>query len=58
MKPQKYGPFPYTPINRRPRITWPDGAQIAVWVIPNIEAFALDERMPVGQGKVPDVMNW
>jgi len=58
MEPQRYGPFPYTPINRRPQITWPNGAQIAVWVIPNIEVFALDERMPVGQGKVPDVMNW
>ena len=58
MEPQRYGPFPYTPINRRPKITWPDGARIAVWVIPNIEAFALNERMPVGQGKVPDVMNW
>jgi peptidoglycan/xylan/chitin deacetylase (PgdA/CDA1 family) len=26
-----------------------------LWVIPNIEVFALDERMPVGSGKIPEV---
>jgi hypothetical protein len=39
MQPQRYGPFPYIPINRRPRITWPNGARVALWVIPNIETF-------------------
>ena len=58
MEPRKYGPFPYVPINRRPKITWPGGARVAVWVAPNIEAFALDEKMPVGKGKIPDVMYW
>ena len=58
MEPRKYGPFPYTPINRRPKITWPGGARVAVWVAPNIEVFALDEKMPVGKGKIPDVMYW
>lgn len=58
MEPQKYGPFPYIPINRRPKITWPNGARVAVWVSPNFEAFALDEKMPVGKGKIPDVMYW
>jgi hypothetical protein len=36
MQPQRYGPFPYVPINRRLRITWPHGARVALWVIPNI----------------------
>ena len=58
MQPRKYGPFPYVPINRRPKIAWPNGARVAVWVAPNIEAFALDEKMPVGKGKIPDVMYW
>ncbi len=58
MQPRKYGPFPYVPINRRPKITWPGGARVAVWVAPNIEFFALDEKMPVGKGKIPDVMYW
>jgi len=58
MEPRRYGPFPYTPINRRPRIEWPNGAQLAVWVIPNIEVFALDEKIPGGGGFVPDVSPW
>ena len=39
MEPRNYGPFPYTPINRRPKLKWPNGARVAVWVIPNIEFF-------------------
>ena len=58
MQPRKYGPFPYVPINRRPKISWPGGARVAVWVAPNIEVFALDEKMPAGKGKIPDVMYW
>ncbi len=48
MKPAPYGPFPYSPINRRPRLTWPNGARVALWVIPNIEFFALTEKVPAG----------
>jgi allantoinase len=56
MKPSSYGPYPYSPIIHRPRLTWPNGAHIALWVIPNIEFFALDERPGgSGGGKVPDV---
>src|SRR3989441_11784733 len=58
MKPQRYGPFPYTPITRRPRITWPNGAAVALWVIPNIETFPLNEPVPGGTGKAPDIINW
>ncbi len=46
MEPRKYGPFPYTPINRRPKLKWPNGARVAVWVIPNIEFFPLNEPVP------------
>lgn len=55
MKPQRTGPFPYSPIVHRPRLVWPGNARVALWVIPNIEVFALDERMPTGSGKIPEV---
>lgn len=58
MEPQRYGPFPYTPINRRPKITWPDGNHVALWIVPNIETFPLNEPVPGGTGVVPDVINW
>jgi allantoinase len=62
MNPSRYGPFPYTPITRRPKIVWPNGARVALWVIPNIEFFALNERMPDSPGGsgglIPDVIAW
>jgi allantoinase len=32
----------YSPIVDRPRITWPDGAHVAVWVAPNVEFYEYD----------------
>ena len=62
MKPAKYGPFPYSPITRRPKLSWPNGAHLALWVIPNIEFFALDEKVPAAAGgsnaPVPDIPAW
>ena len=58
MKPQRSGPFHYVPINRRPTITWPNGARVALWVIPNIETFPLNEPVPGGTGQAPDIINW
>lgn len=60
MKPRAYGPFPYSPVIERPRLQWPNGAHVALWVIPNIEYFSLLER-PGGYGaggKIPDVVMW
>jgi peptidoglycan/xylan/chitin deacetylase (PgdA/CDA1 family) len=31
--------LPYLPITDRPRITWPGGAHVALWVSPNIEYY-------------------
>ena len=57
-----YGPFPYSPIIERPRLSWPGGAHVALWVIPNIEFFALDEQVPAAAGgsgaPAPDVPVW
>jgi len=62
MEPRRYGPFAYVPINRRPRLVWPEGAHVALVVVPNIETFALNEKMPPGPGGsgglVPDVNSW
>lgn len=61
MKPARYGPFPYSPIVDRPRKRWPNGARVALWIVPNIEIFALDEEVPKeagGSGKAPAIMNW
>jgi allantoinase len=62
MKPSHYGPFPYSPIIRRPKLSWPNGAHVALWIIPNIEFFSLSEKVPAGSGgsgaPVPDVPAW
>jgi len=66
MQPQRYGPFEYVPIHRRPRLQWPGGARVALWVNPNIEFFGLDdvmpgtvnERVPREHARVPNVRNW
>ena len=44
--------FPYRAIVDRPPIVWPDGARVAVWVIPNIEHFHI-EAGP----EAPDIRN-
>lgn len=48
----KENPFPYRAIIDHPPVKWPNGARIAVWVIPNVEHFHLD--MP---GPLPDIRN-
>jgi allantoinase len=66
MTPRRYGPLPYVPITRRPKLTWPGGPRVARWVNPNIEFFGLDdvmpgnvnERMPREHAKIPNVRNW
>ena len=66
MQPSRYGPFPYLPITDRPRYVLPNNARIAVWVIPNIEFFGLDdpmpgthnERIPREAAKIPNVRAW
>jgi allantoinase len=59
VKPSSYGPFPYSPIIKRPRLNWPGGARIALWVIPNIEFFSLADHIPGASGTfVPDIPNW
>ncbi len=62
MEPRDYGPFPYVPIHRRPRLEWPGGARLAVWIIPNIEFFPLSRGLPGHPGEArpnpPSVRAW
>ena len=66
MTPGKYGPFKYRPIKGRPKLEWPGGAKVALWINPNVEFFALDDVMPGNNNErvardhahVPNVRNW
>ncbi len=60
--PIKHDRFAYSPIVDRPKITWPNGARLALWVIPNIEHFLFDRPStsitPITTRFVPDVLNY
>lgn len=64
MEPRIYGPYPYLPITERKPFAWPGGAKLALWVIPNLEFFHLDDPMPgvnnerVAHAQIPNVRNW
>jgi allantoinase len=45
--------YPYQAIIDRPAFKWPNGARVAVWVVPNIEHFHLELTKPA-----PDVRNY
>jgi hypothetical protein len=53
---------PFSPIVRRPQLTWPNGARLAVWVVPNVEHYDEDYAGPsIGSPKPglrPDIMNY
>jgi allantoinase len=60
--PAAHGRFDYSPIIDRPPLRWPNGARVALWVIPNIEHFLFDRpAVRISGGPVapnPDVMNY
>jgi peptidoglycan/xylan/chitin deacetylase (PgdA/CDA1 family) len=62
MEPRDYGPFPYVPIHDRPQLQWPNGARLAVWIIPNIEFFPLSRGIAgspyTSEAPVPSVRAW
>lgn len=58
MDPKAYGPFPYRPISEAPKLSWPGGARVALVVVPNIEFFPLDLRIPGANPVVPDTSAW
>ncbi len=58
MEPRADAPYPYSAIIDRAPLRWPGGHRVAFWVIPNIEVFPLDARVPGGIDHVPDVSAW
>jgi peptidoglycan/xylan/chitin deacetylase (PgdA/CDA1 family) len=60
--PQQHDRFPYSAIVDRPALRWPNGARVAVWLIPNIEHFLFDRASTsithATTGLVPDVLNY
>ncbi len=60
--PQRHDRFAYSPIIDRPPLKWPNGARVALWVIPNVEHFLFDRpSTPITHatiGLVPDVLNY
>src|SRR5262245_36014619 len=56
---------PYSAIAGRPKLALPGGARVAVWVIVNVEEWAIERAMPrmvlsppFGQPLLPDLPNW
>lgn len=60
--PTEHDRFDYSPIVDRKPLQWPNGARVAVWVIPNIEHFLFDRPSTsitqVTTRLVPDVLNY
>jgi allantoinase len=60
--PKDHGRFAYSPIVERQPLRWPDGARVAVWVIPNIEHFLFDRpSTAIAEPSArlsPDVLNY
>jgi peptidoglycan/xylan/chitin deacetylase (PgdA/CDA1 family) len=60
--PKEHDRFSYSPIVDRAPLRWPNGARVAVWVIPNIEHFLFDRPSTsithATVGLVPDVLNY
>jgi allantoinase len=60
--PTAHNRFEFSPIVDRKPLRWPNGARVAVWVIPNIEHFLFDRPstslVSVTASLVPDVLNY
>ncbi|WP_048646939.1 polysaccharide deacetylase family protein [Nitratireductor soli] len=60
--PQEHNRFEFSAITDRPKLEWPEGARVALWVIPNVEHFLFDRPsssiIQSTTGFVPDVLNY
>jgi allantoinase len=60
--PVAHSRFKYSAIVDRPPLRWPNGARVALWVIPNIEHFLFNRRSTsitaATADLVPDVLNY
>jgi peptidoglycan/xylan/chitin deacetylase (PgdA/CDA1 family) len=54
---------PYSPITHRPRLAWPNGARLALWVVPNVEHYEyapafVRTRDPWPRSPHPDILGY
>jgi allantoinase len=58
----EHGRFEYSPIARRPKLSLPNGARVAVWITPNVEHFHWGKPAisltPMTASLKPDVLNY
>ena len=56
----EHGRFPYSAIVDRPPLRWPNGARLALWIVPNIEYIHFDQlfRGSAPRMVAPDVRNY
>ena len=55
--------FPFVPYENRPKLEWPGGARVALWVLPNIEHYEYmptfnNVRKPWPRMPAPDVLGY
>ena len=55
--------FEYAPLQGRPKIGWPEGKRLAVWLVPNVEHYEIDPsykgiRDPWPRSMSPDALNY
>ena len=55
--------IPYSPLPHRPALRWPNGARVALWVVPNIEHYEYQPqyvrtRDPWPRSPHPDVLGY
>lgn len=50
--------YDYSPILHRPRLEWPGGARVALWLGPNVECFHMDKALPRVHEPLPDVQSY
>jgi allantoinase len=56
-----HGRFEDSPIIRRPKLEWPNGARLAFWIAVNVEHYRFDElglSLYSAPGRIPDVLNY
>jgi peptidoglycan/xylan/chitin deacetylase (PgdA/CDA1 family) len=60
--PAKHARFEYSAIVDRAPLRWPNGARVAIWIVPNVEHFLFDRPStsitPLTMGLTPDVLNY
>src|ERR1700722_18564379 len=56
----EHGRFPYSAIVDRPPLRWPNGARLALWIVPNIEYihFGTLQRNAPAKSVAPDMIGY